>query len=90
MGFSRQEYWSRLLCPPRPGCRQKEEKHISDPCKEMLSKDKNYLTVGQLTWNSLMDTFKEMQRPSVRSGPFILDGKLAQMTPEVVCRPRVL
>ena len=56
----------------------------------MLSKDKNYLTVGQLSWNSLMDTFKEMQRPSVRSGPFILDGKLAQMTPEVVCRPRVL
>ena len=35
--------------------------HISDPCKETLSKDKNYPTVGQLAWNSLMDTFKEMQ-----------------------------
>ena len=35
--------------------------HISDPCKETLSKEKNYPAVGQLVWNSLMDTFKEMQ-----------------------------
>lgn len=27
---------SGLLCPLCPGCRQKEEMHISDPCKEML------------------------------------------------------
>ena len=40
--------------------------HISNPCKVIILThvriiSKNYPTVGQLAWNSLMDMFKEMQ-----------------------------